>query len=178
MKKLLLSLFTILAFNANAGVISIETTKVDDSLFVDFYLNDANPELYDFSATFDFDFGALEQDLSFGNFGFEQNSELDGVAFVDGFYDDVWNDFYLYSEFDFGWNDAVSLDLSNLFLGRAGFDILDVNFDQQFALTSTDAYNFFGDEISAQTIQEVPEPPVMAIFALGLLALTRYRAKN
>ncbi|MCF2949720.1 hypothetical protein L0668_16495 [Paraglaciecola aquimarina] len=180
MKKLITTLsltFTLalaLAFNASAGLITNETVS-GDKLTVEFRLDNANPDLYDFVFDFAFDQTALTVDSLFGLGGFEANAAIDTEFFVDGF-EFAPGIFEVYGFAYFAdWATRLGTDL---LLGTAQFDIAQgANLaNSNFTVDYVETYDVIGNEISAAA--EVSAPSALALLAFGMLAIVRIRSKQ
>ena len=172
MKKLLITLMAALTFNASAGVITVDTKEDAGSLLVDFYFNEISPEVTDFDTLFNYDSSVLAWDEFNIYDGFLANDAIQDDVYVDGYVDTEGvfelNGFFFFDD----WADYTGTDL---YLGQAQFDILSIG-NRDFTLFSGVTYDVDGNEgLITQQVKDVPEPPALAIFALGMLALFRSR---
>lgn len=180
MKKLItiFAFISVFCFKANAGLITNESIDIDGNLLVEFHLNDANPELWDFAFTLEYDTNVLVWDEFYGDdfIGYQVNYAIEDYVFTDG--EDLDHDgiFDLYGFFYDGWAIDIGTDL---FLGSAKFlvdgNLLNSNFD----INTLYAFDMIGDDIQPTlAIEHVPEPPAMALFSLVLFACCRLKRRN
>lgn len=164
---------------ASAGVISFDytdTVNLGDEFVVDVYGDIGFDELYGFY----FDIESLTNNVSY----------LDAVinpSFDAGFFNDIdatiVNDFDYFNDFDLISGNVLlaSLTFSADSIGSDTISLIgdDFNFGGFFTLFNgfTDIDASFDINV-VDAIKDVPEPPVMAIFAFGLLALARSRKRQ
>lgn len=177
MKKLIIIMAMFFTLQANAGFINLtvdDTFDIGDT--VDVHLTVSNPDQeiaeVDFDVLFDNSILAFESfTFDYDAFSYDPVDESAGLNSPNSLnvYASWWEEFDIpLGDFSLGY---ITFEAINV--GTADFDIDEIFIGDAYLgeLTSNASVNI-------ESTAVVPEPPAIAMFALGLLALTRYRAKN
>ncbi|XPF93142.1 PEP-CTERM sorting domain-containing protein [Colwellia sp. RE-S-Sl-9] len=169
MKKVILTFLTLLAFNVNAGLITTTSDQVTynagDTVLVDLFINEANPSIDWLQVEYLFN----NTELSFEGFS------ITNEVFDNTYYDDIFADVDLLTiqvGFLADWSNFLGTSFQ---LGQLEFTALSSSVSADFTLADVFAED---KDFNPVSVQAVPEPSAIALFALGLLALRRYRVKG
>jgi hypothetical protein len=171
MKKIFLALFTMIACNAHAGLLTQVSDQATynngDNVLVNFYINDANAAIDWLHAEYYFD----NTQLSFNGL------TITNDVYDNTYYDDAYSVGNLLT-LDIGFLSDWQLNLGNSFLlGQMSFTALANNVGATFQLEDIYAQNAdFADVELQQGAQSVPEPSLLALMLLSLVTLISRRA--
>lgn len=173
MKKFITIIAILFSLQANAGFINLSVDgNYNKGDLIDVYLTVSNPEQD--IAEIDFDVLFDDSILEFNSFSFDYNSfEWDPLFEMVGLVGpDALNIYAL-------WNFAEDLPLGDFTLGHITFEAIS-NGNAEFDIDEVFFGDFFGDSLENSAVVNidslsVPEPSALALFALGLFGLTRYR---
>ncbi|MBU2870663.1 cohesin domain-containing protein [Colwellia sp. E2M01] len=177
MKKLITIIAMFFTLQANAGFINL---SVDDTFYkgdtVDVYLtvSNTNQEIaeVDFDVLFDNSILAFESfTFDYDAFSYAPIDEYSGLNSTDSL--------NVYAS----WWEELDIPLGDFSLGYITFEAINIG-TAVFDIEEVFIGNAYGDELTSnaamiiESTSVVPEPPIMAMFGIALLALVRTRKQG